>query len=128
METTRHAGKSTCKIVHCISFAFIRRSFVVQRKSLTSALLVATGGVDGSVRVCNVGSLVKSSSSSSPSSTTVDGSNASNTLDAAAIQTMTGHADRVYGVDFHPRAPLLASASADGTVRLWASTASTSPR
>lgn len=97
--------------------------YLLHLTSLTSAMLVATGGVDGSVRVCNVGSLVKSSAASS-SNVVVDG-NASNTLDSASIQTMTGHADRVYGVDFHPRAPLLASASADGTVRLWASTAST---
>ena len=36
------------------------------------------------------------------------------------VQRLRGHTDRVYAVDFHPSEPLLASGSADFTVRLWA--------
>ncbi len=35
------------------------------------------------------------------------------------VKTLTGHAQSVRGVDFHPTKPLLASASGDHTVRLW---------
>ena len=36
------------------------------------------------------------------------------------VQRLRGHTDRVYAVGFHPHEPLLASGSADFTVRLWA--------
>ena len=35
------------------------------------------------------------------------------------IQQLEGHTDRVYGVNFHPSEPLLVSASADFTLRIW---------
>lgn len=38
---------------------------------------------------------------------------------ARLLQLLEGHADIVYSVDFHPIEPLLASASADGVVKLW---------
>jgi WD40 repeat protein len=38
------------------------------------------------------------------------------------LRTLTGHADRVTGVEFAPAGPLLATSSRDGTVKLWAST------
>ena len=34
-------------------------------------------------------------------------------------QKLVGHTDMVFGVDFHPSEPLLATASADFSVRLW---------
>jgi len=35
------------------------------------------------------------------------------------LQTIVGHTDRVYCVDFHQNEPRLISSSADGTVRIW---------
>lgn len=40
----------------------------------------------------------------------------------ACLQTLEGHAHNVSAVCFHPRLPLILSASEDGTVRLWHST------
>ena len=42
------------------------------------------------------------------------------------VQRLRGHTDRVYAVDFHPQEALLATSSADFTVRLWAPPARTS--
>lgn len=35
------------------------------------------------------------------------------------MQRLEGHTDRVYTVNFHPTEPLLASGSADFTVKIW---------
>lgn len=35
------------------------------------------------------------------------------------LMTGEGHSDWLSGVDFHPRGSILATSSADGTVRLW---------
>ena len=40
---------------------------------------------------------------------------------AELVQKLEGHQDRVYSAAFHPTEPLLASCSADFTIRLWAS-------
>lgn len=40
----------------------------------------------------------------------------------ACLQTLEGHSHNVSSVCFHPRLPLIISASEDGTVRLWHST------
>ena len=40
----------------------------------------------------------------------------------ACLQTLEGHSHNVSSVCFHPRLPLVISASEDGTVRLWHST------
>ena len=37
----------------------------------------------------------------------------------ACVQTLTGHANNVCSVVFHPRLPILISGSEDGTVRIW---------
>ena len=64
-----------------------------------TSVLLATGSADNDTYLFDVG-----------------GGNGSGEL----IQRLRGHTDRVYTVDFHPLEPLLASASADFTVRLWA--------
>jgi len=64
-----------------------------------SSLLLATGSADGDAYVYDVG-----------------GPSGSGEL----IQRLRGHSDRVYAVGFHPTEPVLASGSADFTVRLWA--------
>ena len=38
---------------------------------------------------------------------------------AKGIQTLEGHSNNVCSVLFHPRLPVLISASEDGTVRIW---------
>ncbi|KAI8393426.1 WD40-repeat-containing domain protein [Radiomyces spectabilis] len=38
---------------------------------------------------------------------------------AELMQRLEGHTDRVYAVNFHPTEPLLATGSADTTVKLW---------
>ncbi|KNE67635.1 hypothetical protein AMAG_19641 [Allomyces macrogynus ATCC 38327] len=38
------------------------------------------------------------------------------------VQRLEGHADRVYSVAFHPSEPILATCSADFTVKVWSST------
>lgn len=40
----------------------------------------------------------------------------------ACLQTLEGHSHNISAVCFHPRLPLIVSASEDGTVRLWHST------
>jgi WD40 repeat protein len=35
------------------------------------------------------------------------------------VQRLHGHTDRVYAVDFHPHEPLLATCSADFTLKIW---------
>ena len=40
----------------------------------------------------------------------------------ACLQTLDGHSHNVTAVCFHPRLPLIVSASEDGTIRLWHST------
>jgi len=37
----------------------------------------------------------------------------------ACLQTLEGHGHNVSSVCFHPRLPMIISASEDGTVRLW---------
>lgn len=37
------------------------------------------------------------------------------------LQTLEGHKDRVYGVDFHPSEPILVSCSADAGIKVWQS-------
>ena len=43
------------------------------------------------------------------------------------MQRLEGHSDRVYAVAFHPTKPLLASCSADFTVKLWTARTTPSP-
>eukprot|EP00051_Salpingoeca_urceolata_P011933 m.148376 g.148376 ORF g.148376 m.148376 type:complete len:572 (-) comp17312_c0_seq1:271-1986(-) len=43
------------------------------------------------------------------------------------VQQLSGHSGRVYDVDFHPTHPLIASCSADTTVRIWPVKPTTGP-
>lgn len=36
------------------------------------------------------------------------------------LQRLEGHTDYVYAVDFHPTEPILATCSADHTIKIWA--------
>lgn len=38
---------------------------------------------------------------------------------AELMQRLEGHTDRVYAVNFHPTEPILASCSADCTIKVW---------
>jgi len=67
--------------------------------TVQSTVLLATGSADGDAYVYDVGG---------PSNT------------GELVQRLRGHTDRVYAVDFHPLEPVLASCSADFTIRLWA--------
>ena len=113
---------------------------------------MVTGGADHHLHVCNVTSAVRRRAQLSPVSPrdsaagasisraqstfgggalTVDANGApttpapyeGNAHESFVQQRVSGHADRVYGIDVHPRAPIIASASADGTVKLWTSAA-----
>ncbi|KAI9228721.1 MAG: WD40-repeat-containing domain protein [Piptocephalis tieghemiana] len=68
------------------------------QKSLDTSLLLATGSSLPHVYLYDVGG--------------VEGS-------MRVLQRLEGHRDRVYTVDFSPREPLLASGSADMSIRLW---------
>lgn len=66
--------------------------------SVGASLLLASGSADHNVYLYDVG-----------------GSDDS----GAPLQVLSGHGDRVYSVHFHPSEPILASCSADTTVRIW---------
>lgn len=38
---------------------------------------------------------------------------------AELMQRLEGHTDRVYAANFHPTEPILASCSADYTIKVW---------
>ncbi|RLO12546.1 hypothetical protein DYB28_004673 [Aphanomyces astaci] len=42
-----------------------------------------------------------------------------NSVNASLLQRIDAHTDRIYCVDFHPSEPILASASADFSVKIW---------
>eukprot|EP00299_Pterocystis_sp_00344_P010011 c4383_g1_i1.p1 GENE.c4383_g1_i1~~c4383_g1_i1.p1 ORF type:complete len:441 (-),score=82.59 c4383_g1_i1:18-1340(-) len=67
-------------------------------KDIHECLLLASGSADNLVYVFNIGGS--------------DGS-------AELQQKLTGHTDRVYCADFHPIDPILASCSADCTIKIW---------
>lgn len=63
-----------------------------------SACILASGSADGNIYLFDVGGVAGS---------------------GARVQRLRGHRDRVHSVVFHPFEPMLASASADNTVKLW---------
>ncbi|KAJ3043058.1 hypothetical protein HDV00_005966 [Rhizophlyctis rosea] len=70
-------------------------------KGMETSILLATGSADPFVYVYSVG-----------------GAEGTGEL----VQRLEGHTDRVYAVDFHPSEPILASCSADFSVKVWYST------
>ncbi|CAG8496086.1 13536_t:CDS:10 [Acaulospora morrowiae] len=68
-------------------------------KPLEASLLFATGSADPYSYIFNVGG---------PENT------------GELLQRLEGHTDFVYAVDFHPVEPILATCSADYTIRVWA--------
>jgi COMPASS component SWD3 len=72
-------------------------------ESPQETLLLATGSADNKIYLHNVSQKHSSGRHASP----------------YLIQKIDAHSDRVYCVDFHPSEPILASASADFTVKIW---------
>ncbi|KAL1918341.1 uncharacterized protein VTP21DRAFT_3001 [Calcarisporiella thermophila] len=68
-------------------------------RPLEASMLLATGSADPYAYIYNVG---------------VSEGN------AEQIQRLEGHTDRVYAVSFHPMEPIIATCSADFTVKVWA--------
>jgi WD40 repeat protein len=81
-------------------------------RGFAGALVLACGGADNAVSVCEMSDVVRAELSSQFDS---------GVALAPVQQRLAGHTDRVYSVDVRPHSATmtLASASADGTVRLW---------
>jgi WD40 repeat protein len=73
-------------------------SFSVSAPLSGTSVLLATGSTDAHAYIYDVGG---------PRGT------------ARLLQRLDGHRDRVYAAQFHPRDPVLATASADGVVKIW---------
>ncbi|KAI8384092.1 WD40-repeat-containing domain protein [Blakeslea trispora] len=71
-------------------------SFDAQEPKEEKSVLLATGSADPYAYLYNVGE-----------------------DSAELMQRLEGHTDRVYAVNFHPTEPILASCSADFTVKVW---------
>ncbi|OBZ84872.1 WD repeat-containing protein 5 [Choanephora cucurbitarum] len=71
-------------------------SFDTQEPKEEKSVLLATGSADPYAYLYNVGE-----------------------DSAELMQRLEGHTDRVYAVNFHPTEPILASCSADFTVKVW---------
>lgn len=65
---------------------------------IQSAFILASGSADGIISLFDVGGPAGS---------------------GERVQLLRGHKDRVHSVEFHPAEPMLASCSADATVKLW---------
>ncbi|CAI5742652.1 unnamed protein product [Hyaloperonospora brassicae] len=82
-----------------------------ERGSLSSSderLLLATGSADHHIYLHDV----------TPSKHAIDASGSGKHAQTV-VQKIDGHSDRVYCVDFHPTEPILASASADCSIKIW---------
>ncbi|RQM14484.1 hypothetical protein DD237_004739 [Peronospora effusa] len=76
--------------------------------SARETLLLATGSADRHIYLHEV----------TPSKHAAD-SSASGKHTQSLVQKIDAHNDRVYCVDFHPTEPILASASADCSIKIW---------
>jgi COMPASS component SWD3 len=70
-----------------------------REKSVTDRLMLATGSADNHAYLFDLG--------------------LRNEVTGELVQKLEGHTGRVYAVNFHPSEPLLASASADHSIKLW---------
>ena len=77
--------------------------------SVDESLLLATGSASTSVYLFDVWTRVGSMESGTKCATPPQG----------LLQKLRGHTGRVYSCDFHPSEPILASCSADSTVKIW---------
>lgn len=68
--------------------------------SIQNALILASGSADSKIYIFDVGGRAGT---------------------GKLLQSLEGHKDRVYGVDFHPTEPILASCSADSDIKIWQS-------
>jgi COMPASS component SWD3 len=66
-------------------------------RSVHDAMLLASGSADGRAYIFDVGGA----------------------RGAKLVQRLEGHTDRVHGVSFHPQDPLLATCSADCSIKIW---------
>ncbi|KAI8800555.1 WD40-repeat-containing domain protein, partial [Cladochytrium replicatum] len=74
---------------------------------------------DGSSATSGLGISTSGGSNSSSSGSMGSGSGGGSSTGGELLQRLEGHGDRVYAVNFHPYEPILASCSADFTVKLW---------
>ena len=65
---------------------------------IRSTMTLATGSADGCIYIFDVGGRPGT---------------------GVLVQRLEEHRDRVYGVDFHPSKPILASCSADSEIKIW---------
>merc|ERR1711879_420180 len=70
-----------------------------REKSVTDRLMLATGSADNHAYLFDLG--------------------LHNEVTGELVQKLEGHTGRVYAVNFHPSEPLLSSASADHSIKLW---------
>jgi len=80
--------------------------------SLPHSRLLASGSADGCVYVFDVTAGRARTSGVDPSSGGMEG-------ESRLLQRLEGHRDRVYTCAFHPVEPVLLSAGADATVKVW---------
>lgn len=81
--------------------------------SSRETLLLATGSADRHIYLHEVTPFKY------PDSGGVSKSNGLSKHTQTLVQKIDGHNDRVYSVDFHPTEPILASASADCSIKIW---------
>lgn len=82
--------------------------------SSRETLLLATGSADRHIYLHEV-TPVKHPADSNGGSRSGSAGKHTQTL----VQKIDAHSDRVYCVDFHPTEPILASASADSSIKIW---------
>lgn len=68
--------------------------------TIRNGLILASGSADGNIYIFDVGGRPGT---------------------GRLLQSLEGHKDRVYGVDFHPSEPILVSCSADAGIKVWQS-------
>lgn len=80
-------------------------------------LLLATGSADNSAYLYSVGATGGSSARGSQEN---QGVRDTRGWAAQPVQKLEGHNDRVYSATFHPTQPVLATTSADFSIKIWA--------
>jgi WD40 repeat protein len=86
-------------------------------KGAHDSLLLATGSADNLVYLFDVGETMARALRPNTEATKRRGDVVGT---APLLQQLHGHTDRVYAVHFHPTEPVLATGSADFTIKMWA--------